>query len=86
MTPKVTQTMTMHLNGGSKFSRMVFRIDADGVDTGITRIKETSGSPKYLITVDGFYKGDDVFDVLATKGVGMMEWILARIPEKNGEA
>lgn len=82
--PKLTQTMTMHLNGGSKFSRLVFAILADGVDTGITRVTETSGSPKYLKTADELHKGEDVFDILGTKGVGAEAWILARLenPQK----
>lgn len=81
--PELRQTMTMHLNGGRKFSRLVYKIMADGVDTGITRITETSGSPKYLKTADELHKGDEVFDILATKGIGMVEWILARCGGKE---
>lgn len=73
----------MHLNGGNKFSRLVYAIAADGMDTGITRITETSGSPKYIKTTDQFVDGDKSFDVLATKGVGLIDWILARIAEKE---
>lgn len=76
---KLTQTMKMHLNGGSKFSRLVYAILADGKDTGITRITETSGRPKYLKTADKLHKGEEVFDILGLKGVGMIDWILARL-------
>lgn len=81
--PKLTQTLKMHLNGGKKFSRLVHAVLADGKDTGITRIVETSGSPKYLKTADEFHKGEEVFDVLATKGVGMEAWLLDRIPKEE---
>lgn len=77
--PKLTQTMKMHLNGGSKFSRLVYAILADGVDTGITRVTETSGRPKYLKTADVLHKGEESFDILATKGAGMQAWILERL-------
>ncbi len=82
MKPKLTQTLKMHLNGGSKFSRLVHAILADGKDTGITRIVETSGSPKYLKTADELHKGKEFFDVLETKGVGMEDWILSRLPKE----
>lgn len=75
--PVFRQTMHMHLNGGSKFSRLVYKITRDGIDTGITRITETNGSPNYLKTADDFVKGDARFDMLATNGVGMTEWLLA---------
>jgi hypothetical protein len=82
--PKLTQQMTMHLNGGSKFSELHHRIYADGVETNITRHKRTDGSPRYLITQDVFRCGDEEFDVMATKGVGMKEWLLAHVSPKEG--
>ncbi len=77
--PKLTQKMTMHLNGGSKFSELHFKILADGNETGIKRCTRTNGSPKYLKTVDVLRCGDEEFDVLSAKGVGMVDWILAHI-------
>lgn len=89
MKPKLTQTMKMHVNGGSKFSRLVYAILADGVDTGITRVTDTGGSPKYLKTADVLHKGEEVFDILAAKGVGMIDWIInhiaATVEEKPNE-
>lgn len=77
--PKLTQTMTMHLNGGSKFSELHYKILADGEETGIKRCRRTDGSPKYLVTCDVLFIGEETFDVLATRGVGMTEWILAHM-------
>lgn len=78
--PRLTQKMTMHLNGGSKFSELHYRILADGKEAGITRYRRTAGRPKYLVTADVLGCGDETFDVLAAKGVGMVDWILARLP------
>lgn len=77
--PVVTQQLTAHLNGGSKFSEMHYRIYADGEETGITRHRLTTGSSKYLVTCDELRHGEETFDVLEAKGVGAMDWILARI-------
>jgi len=75
--------MTMHLNGGSKFSQLNYALQCDGEATGIARITRTSGSSTgYLKTVDELHAGDEVFDVLATKGVGAIEWLEARHPKK----
>lgn len=82
---KYTQQMVMHLSGGSKFSQLNYRIMADGVDTGIVRVTRTDGSPRYMKTADEFHAGDDVFDVLKTRGVGMMDWIIAHTPERKAD-
>jgi hypothetical protein len=86
--PRLTQSMTMHLNGGSKFSELHYKILANGKETGITRYKRTSGSPGYLVTDDFLLSGGhggEEFDVLATKGSGMVDWILAHIKiDANG--
>jgi hypothetical protein len=83
--PLLTQKMTMHLNGGSKFSELHYAIQADGEPTGLRRIQRTDGSPKYLITADLIMdaSGRDHFDVMATKGKGMEEWILAHLPPRR---
>lgn len=77
--PKFTQTLTMHMNGGSKFSQLNYDIFADGKPTGIKRYKRTDGSPRYLITDDVFKCGDDKFDNLAARGTGLMEWLESHI-------
>ncbi len=77
--PRLTQRMTTHLNGGSKFSELHYAILADGEETGIRRYRITDGSPKYLITSDVLTDGAETFDVLATKGVGLIDWILAHL-------
>jgi len=79
---KLTQRLKMHLNGGSKFSSLVYMIYADGRDTGITRTTKTKGRPHYLIAEDTLSFGEETFDIMQTKGVGMKEWILERV---NGE-
>ncbi len=76
--PVLTQSMTMHLNGGSKFSELHYMILADGEETGIQRLRRTDGSPKY-ITQDVLTRGEESFDVLETRGVGMIDWILAHL-------
>ena len=81
-----TQQMSMHLNGGSKFSELVFRLYRDGQETGITRRTltrrtRTNGSPKYLKTIDVLQSGDETFDILATRGQGMLQWCEAHRPD-----
>jgi hypothetical protein len=82
--PKLTRALTMHLNGGSEFSELRYKILPDGVETGITRLGRTDGSPRYRITVDVFACGEEWSDVLETKGVGMLEWILSHIKTVTG--
>lgn len=72
---KFTQKMSMHLNGGSKFSQFNFDIFADGKPTNLHRVTRTGGSPKYLKTQDIISDGELQFDVLATRGVGMEQWL-----------
>ena len=79
--PSLTQQMTIHMNGGSKFSELHYQIYADGVPTRIRRCKQTNGRPEYLITVDVFSCGDDQFDNLAARGDGLEEWLLAHLEE-----
>ncbi len=73
-----TQRMKMHLNGGSKFSTLIYDVLIDGKPTGIQRSKHTNGSPKYFITQDLFVAEDgSEFDMLAAKGQGITEWLEA---------
>lgn len=80
-----TQKMTMHLNGGSRFSQLNFDLYADGEPTGILRITRTSGSPKYLKTVDKLCDGSEEFDILENRGVGMMGWLEGRMLARKQE-
>lgn len=78
-----TQTLKMHLNGGSKFSVLVYDIKRDGKPTGITRSKRTNGSPQYLIESDVFAAADQSdFDNLAARGTGLVEWLEAHTKEE----
>src|SRR6266852_1452215 len=77
--PKLTQQMMMHLNGGHDYSRMSYRIYADGKETKIIRNTTTDGSPKYIVTDDVLICGDDMFDIEATKGMGMTDWVYAHL-------
>lgn len=80
---KFTQRTKMHLNGGREFSALVFDVMKDGNPTGITRSTRTNGSPQYLKTVDVFVAADgDEFDVLATKGEGLMGWLEVHTKEE----
>lgn len=75
---KFTETMTMHLNGGSKFSELHYRVSGDGRELPIMHYRRTDGSPKYLITDDVFHCtacGAD-FDGIATRRVGLMAWLI----------
>lgn len=79
--PKLTKRMTMHLNGGNKFSELHYEVLADGKLTGITQHRRTNGSPKYLITDDIWRCGDDEFDARAVNNVGLLDWIKAHLPK-----
>lgn len=76
---KFTQRMTTHLNGGSEFSELHFAVFADDRPTPIMRVRRTDGSPRYRITHDVFICGEDRFDVLETKGVGLMQWLRGHV-------
>jgi len=84
MSSKWTQQMALHLNGGSKFSQLNYNVFCDGQNTGIVRVTRTNGSPDYLKTIDKLVLGDEEFDILATHGVGVTEWLEAHKP--NPEA
>lgn len=78
---KFTQKLSMHLNGGKTFSELQHNIFADGKATNLKRCVRTNGRPKYLKTMDVIWdatRPNDPtasFDVLATQGVGMQEWL-----------
>jgi hypothetical protein len=82
---KFTQKMTMHLNGGKKFSELRYDIFVDGKPTKFKRVTRTNGSPKYIKNQDVIYdstKPDDetsAFDILGTRGVGLQDWLIANV-------
>ncbi len=73
--PVFTRRRLMHLNGGREWSSTTYEIFRDDQPTGIIRFRKTNGSPKYLITEDLLWKDEESFDVMATQGVGMQEWL-----------
>lgn len=78
--PALTQRMTLHLTG-AKYSSCHYAIDADGKPTGVSRHTRTTGRPGYKITADELHFGEETFDVLAAKGKGMVDWVLARLED-----
>ena len=70
---KFTQSMTLHLNGGSKFSELHYEVLADGKKTHITRHTRTDGSPHYYVTADELHFGEETFDIRRDKD--MMQWL-----------
>lgn len=79
-----TQTLKMHLNGGSKFSSLVYDVMRDGKPTGITRSKRTNGSPQYLIEQDVFVAADQSeFDNLKARGAGLTDWLEAHCAKES---
>ena len=85
--PEFTQRLTMHLNGGSKFSTLDYAVYADGRPTPIVRGRRTGGRPKYLVTDDVFYckacKAE--YDVLAPGGrSGLPAWLEAHAGCEEG--
>lgn len=76
---KFTQQLTMHLNGGSDYSVLQFAVLADGKPTQIQHVQRTDGRPRYTIVVDVFSCGGDEFDVLATRRIGLMQWLIDHV-------
>jgi hypothetical protein len=82
---KFTQQMAMHLNGGSKFSELRYKIFADGKPTTFMRVTRTDGSPKYTKTQDVIFdttRPDDpaaCYDVLNAKPGGLQAWLEANV-------
>jgi hypothetical protein len=84
--PQWTQSMSMHQNGGSKFSQLNFRLYRDGKFSGIIRITRTGGSPKYLKTIDELQAANgETYDVLGKRGSGMLDWCEAHFVESKEE-
>lgn len=80
--PKLTLQMTLHLNGGNKFSELHYKILADGKETGITKHVRTNGKPKYIVTNSEFHFNDEVFDLMK-EPAGAIEWIEARLSKED---
>ena len=68
------QEMTLHLNGGSDFSELHYKITLDGREIA-TRHTRTNGSPYYKKTADEMHCGEKTFDILKTKGEGATAWL-----------
>lgn len=77
--PKFTQRMTLHLNGGSDFSRLNYDVMRNDKQTVIKRYMVTDGSPDYKKTQDIFVashgKDDHIWDVLVQKADGLEDWL-----------
>jgi hypothetical protein len=71
-----TQRITGHVDGAG-FSRLTFRVLADGKPTAIMHWKMTDGRPYYRLTGDEFRCGKDTFDALQTKNAGLRAWLEA---------
>jgi hypothetical protein len=78
--PKLTQVMTLHLNGGSKFSELHYKILADGAETGITLHERTNGSPNYKYTARELHFGEETLDLMEEGHPKMRAWILEHVP------
>lgn len=80
-----TKKMTMHLNGGSDYSKMVNRVYKDDEETDVYQHIETDGSPSYKIVSSVFLVGDQKFDVIATNAVGLIKWLdeVTEQPQKS---
>jgi len=76
--PVLTQRMTLHLTG-AKYSSCHYVINADGKPTDIFRHTKTTGRPGYKIVADELHNGEETFDIMAAKGKGMVDWVLARL-------
>ena len=80
---KFTQRLTMHLNGGKKFSERRYDLFADGKSTNLKRVTRTIGSPRHLVSVDVILdvRNPDnpvEFDLLETN-VGLQAWLEANV-------
>ena len=81
--PQLTQHMTLHLNGGSKFSELHYAIHADGEPTGITLHKRTDGRPEYRYTDVVLRDGEVEVDLLAEDAPDAVEWIYGRLAPRQ---
>lgn len=79
--PTLTQRMTRHINGGSKFSELHYEILADGEPTGITLYERTDGSPQYRYTARELRYGDETLDLMDRDGSDPVAWVNARLPQ-----
>jgi hypothetical protein len=83
--PIFTQRLSMHLNGGHKWSSLSYDVFRDGKPTGIRRFRKTNGSPRYLITQDVLTHGNEEFDLMATKGADVAEWLEKHSQDESPE-
>lgn len=83
--PKLTKKMTMHLNGGNKYSSLTYQVYADDKPTEIYQYRQTNGRPHYKITQDLWKCGDDEFDALANGNKGLLDWLHTHAPSETGD-
>jgi hypothetical protein len=79
----LTTRLTLHLNGGSKFSERHEDILADGEPTGMTMHTRTDGSPEYRITVKEIHDGDATLDMLDPDSDDAETWVWARLAARS---
>jgi hypothetical protein len=84
--PVFSYKLTMNLKGDG-FSLLHYRVFRDGKLTEINRSQRTTGKPKFRITSDMLAVGEHkhIFDILATKGQGMQEWLETFSEPDQGE-
>jgi hypothetical protein len=75
---KLTKRLFRHLNGGSKFSELVYRIYSDDVRTEVYELTRTDGRPDYYITERKLVCGDEELDLLKPHEDAVV-WVRARI-------
>lgn len=85
--PVFTQQLTVHLNGGSKFSELHRAVHIDGRRTAIVRFTRTDGRPRYLITADIFVCGGcgAEYDLLAPPSSDWKAWLLEHDHVTDGD-
>lgn len=59
---RLGKRMTLHLNGGDKFSEIHYVVTLDGKETKMTWHTKTNGSPHYEVVADELHFGDDTFN------------------------
>lgn len=79
LSAKLTQRLTLHLNGGSDFSERHTAIMADGQETGISLHERTDGSPDYHYTARELHYGQEMLDLMQKEGPEPMKWIRDRL-------
>lgn len=80
--PKLTVEATLHLDGSGWYSN-TYKVLADGVDTGIVKIKAGQKVGREWKHSCELVKGEDKLDLYNPGGVDPYEWVHARIPARE---